>query len=209
MTVKFRYTLQRTMITYLLLIGFAAVMVGMEFVIETSGSEFRELWQAHSEQTVGQAINDQDVFQPLVTLRNKMILMLGIIMSVVVIVLTMFIKNITRPLQYMIETSREISMGDLSRTIRIDTDNELAELGNVINEMSSNLQEIIHFSLNTCAAGKELIAETASLLNRDSPPAEALFTAGENLALLDQQLAKLREVINCFEFYTIDQPPHV
>ncbi|MCK5914850.1 MAG: HAMP domain-containing protein, partial [Deltaproteobacteria bacterium] len=147
---KFRYTLQRTMVVYFLLIGFAALLLGVEFINETCSPELRGAWLTNIERVVGQTIESPDIFQPLDQLRNKAILLICIIMSVVVIVLMMFIKNITGPLQHMIEKSNDISNGDLSQTIRIDANNELTELGAVINEMSSNLQEIIHFSLNTC-----------------------------------------------------------
>jgi len=193
------------MIIYFLLIGFAALLLGVEFVGETSNTQFRKQWLTNIEKVVGQTIDSPEIFQPLDRLRYKAILMICIIMSVVVIVLMMFIKNITGPLQHMIEKSNEISTGDLSQTIKIDANNELADLGHVINEMSSNLQEIIHFSLNTCVSGKKLIADTSALLeNSLLPPAEQQ-EAREKLAELDTELTTLHNVVDYFKFYSIDE----
>jgi len=205
---RFRYTLQRTMIIYFLLIGFAALLLGVEFVNETSNNQFREKWLTNIETVVGQTIDSPEIFQPLDRLRHKAILMICIIMSVVVIVLMMFIKNITGPLQHMIEKSNEISTGDLSQTINIDANNELADLGGVINEMSSNLQEIIHFSLNTCLSGKRLIADTATLLENNPLPAAERQQVQDKLAELDSELATLQNVVDYFKFYSIDKSSH-
>lgn len=205
---KFRYTLQRTMIIYFLLIGFAALLLGVEFVSETYSSELRGAWLTNIEKIVGQTIDSPDIFQPLDQLRYKAVLMICIIMSVVVIILMMFIKNITGPLQHMIEKSNEISQGDLSQTIHIDANNELADLGDVINEMSSNLQEIIHFSLNTCVSGSKLINDTTTLLDHSSLTAKELLASKNRLAELDTELATLKNVVSCFKFYSIDERPH-
>ena len=205
---KFRYTLQRTMIIYFLLIGFAALLLGVEFIADTCSSELREAWLTNIEEIVGQTISSPDIFQPLEQLRYKVILMICIIMAVVVIVLMMFIKNITGPLQHMIEKSSEISQGDLSQTILIDANNELADLGNVINEMSSNLQEIIHFSRNTCVSGKELLTDASTLLNHNSLNPEELIITRNKLAELDTELETLQNIVDCFKFYSIDEHLH-
>ncbi|MEA3333577.1 MAG: HAMP domain-containing protein [Pseudomonadota bacterium] len=196
------------MIIYFLLIGFAALLLGVEFITETYNSELRGAWLTNIEKIVGQTINSPDIFQPLDRLRYKAVLMIGIIMSVVVIVLMMFIKNITEPLQHMIEKSNEISKGDLSQTITIDANNELADLGGVINEMSSNLQEIIHFSLNTCVSGRNLISDATTLLDQSSLIPEELLETRNKLAELDTELTTLKNVVDCFKFYSIDETPH-
>jgi nitrogen fixation/metabolism regulation signal transduction histidine kinase len=95
--------------------------------------------------------------RPPVRMRSKAMLMVIIIMSVMLIVLTMFIKNITEPLQHMIRVSEKISSGDLRQTIRIDARNELSHLGMVINEMASNLQEITMLSKRMCAGGHNFV----------------------------------------------------
>jgi len=201
---NFRYTLQRTMIIYFLLIGFAALLLGVEFTRETYN---RNLAGPVLETTSGPAATPT-VSRAIEHLRHKAILMICIIMFVVVIVLMMFIKNITGPLQHMIEKSNEISRGDLSQTIEIEANNELADLGNVINEMSSNLQEIIHFSLNTCLSGRRLIDEANTLLAEDPPKGKRLEELRDKLSELDDELAVFKNIVDCFKFYSIDENPH-
>lgn len=205
MIFKSRYTLQRTMIIYFLLIGFASLLVGVEFVAETHGRDLRGHWLTRIEKQTEQGLDRTAMFHPLDRLRNKAVLMILIIMSVMVIVLTMFIKNITEPLQHMIEKSKSISRGDLSQTIRIEADNELADLGGVINEMASNLQEIIHLSHNTCTSGGRTVTLASALLARDSVSPEDLETVRAHLGHLEDKLTALDEFVDCFKFYSIDR----
>jgi methyl-accepting chemotaxis protein len=155
MTPPNSYSLQRTMIIYILLIGFAALLVSSEFVMDTHSTALK--------QELTQIFNDM---QQRGTGRGPSLRALGenpqqshddggVILAVVVIVLTMFIKTITEPLQHMVEVSKAISAGDLSRTTGVDSKNELSQLSAAIDDMSTNLQEIIMLSRSVCdSAGR-------------------------------------------------------
>ena len=117
--------------------------------------------------------------------------------------MTMFMKHITEPLQHMIAASRKISGGDLSQTIRIEGDNELAELGGVINEMSSNLQEIIQISRNTCASGEAFLSAMAGTLDQAGPHAGDLPRMQREMDYFRSELDLLGEALDCFKFYAI------
>lgn len=196
------------MIIYFLLIGFASVLVGVEFLADFhSGSLKEEIWAnmqsyGHDDQYQG------EIFAPIDRMRSKAMLMVAIIMLVMVIVLTMFIKNITEPLQHMIQLSEKISSGDLSQTIRIDANNELAELGGVINEMSSNLQEIILLSQRMCAGGKRYIQEVIGHLSDEPLTEENALKMKETVGKIKEDLAMLEEVIAYFNFYSVDRKRH-
>lgn len=195
--------LQRTMIIYFLLIGFASMLVGVEFIVDTQSGELREtLLSNFSQYTCGE-IGAEAVFTPIVKLRNKAILMVAIILVVMIIILTMFIKNITEPLQHMIEISQSISKGDLSRTVAIDSQNELAQLGNVINEMSSNLQEITLLSQNLCQSGQAFTHHAAIILEAPEIDASRVAQLKEEVERLESEINMLTDVIEYFNFYSV------
>ncbi len=201
---RFKYSLQRTMIIYFLLIGAASLLVGFEFIIDTHREELsKELLSSIGKYSNNEIKADQ-VLQPVARLRNKAILMVAIIMFVMVVVLTMFIKNITDPLQHMIETSREISRGDLSCTINICSNNELAELGSVINEMSSNLQEIILLSKNLCSSGNDFAGNILAILKNRNLRSEDIIRIKEETTCFKTELESLNQVVDDFNFYTVE-----
>lgn len=202
---KSRYTLQRTMIIYFLLIGFASLLVGIEFLVDFHGGALKaEIWENIS-QYEQHKISQETILAPIDRLRSKAILMVAIIMFVMVIVLTMFIKNITEPLQHMIRLSEKISAGDLSHTIRINANNELSDLGNVINEMASNLQEIILLSQQMCTSGQQFVEQALHRLRDKSFGDADAAVLEQAVQELGTELTMLNEVIAYFSFYSVDQ----
>jgi len=193
------------MIIYFLLIGFASLLVGVEFIVDTQSGALKETLLDNFSQYANGEISADAVFTPIVILRNKAILMVAIILVVMIIILTMFIKNITEPLQHMIEVSRKISKGDLSQTVSIGSQNELAQLGNVINEMSSNLQEITLLSQNLCESGLAFTMQATNLLNEPGIDANSVAQLKEEIVLLESEICMLTDVITYFNFYTVER----
>lgn len=209
MGAKSRYSLQRTMIIYFLLIGFASMLVGIEFLSDFQGGELKEEIWSRIQSPDQPSIDKDAVLAPIDRLRSKAILMVAIIMVVMLIVLTMFIKHITEPLQHMIRKSQKISAGDLSQTIRIEANNELNELGNVINEMSSNLQEIILLSQHICASGRTHVDNALAQLKECTPDGEGMDRIERSIKALGSELTNLSEVVAYFNFYSVDRKSDV
>lgn len=190
---------------YFLLIGVASLMVGLEFVVDTHRKDLKEQLISNLEKYSQREIDLEQAFRPIDRLRSKALMMIAIIMFVMIIVLTMFIKNITGPLQHMIEMSKEISNGNLSRTIEINSNNELAELGNSINEMSSNLQEIILLSNNICSSGNNFIERTNHVLEKKNLCNEDLQIIKGELCCFKEKIESYNDLVNYFSFYSVNK----
>ncbi len=201
------YSLQRTMIIYILLIGFAALLVASEFVMDTHSTELKEELSHNFQQYASGELAQDQVYEPLLRIRNKAMMMVGVILAVVVIVLTMFIKTITEPLQHMVEVSKAISAGDLSQTTGIETKNELSQLSTAIDDMSTNLQEIIMLSRSVCDSAGRVTTNTMDLMRKEQ------MTPGESDAMKHQfsclasELTMLGQVIDFFKLYSVDDQP--
>ncbi|MEN8136142.1 MAG: HAMP domain-containing protein [Thermodesulfobacteriota bacterium] len=205
MAEKSGYSLQRTMLVYFLLIGVASLFVSFEFIADTHSQELKQgLIDNFQKYSQAEMVID-DVFQPIEKIRNKAILMIAIIVFVMVIVLTMFTKNITEPLQHMIGISKKLATGDLRQTIKIQSGNELGELGNVINELSSNLQETTLLSKNVCTIGAGSIGKTMEILTKEELTPEDRAKIRRKLAILQQELGSLDGLVNCFHFYSSEK----
>jgi methyl-accepting chemotaxis protein len=196
--------LQRTMIIYFLLIVCAALLVTIEFVFDVQSPQLKTTL-LHNFQEYGQHKMAQElVFVPLADLRNKAILMIAIIMYVTIIVLTMLTKNITSPLQHMIDVSQQISEGDLTKTIQINSHNELAELGKVINEMASNLQEVTVLSQNMSSTGTTCLENVRQLLASGEITEENTREVLDELEQLQMSFEMLQEFTECFRLYEVE-----
>lgn len=205
MGINAKYSLQRTMIIYFLLIGFASLLVGVEFVFDMQRPALKNNLINNFEKYSRNEIVIEEVFQPLEKMRDKATLMIAIIMVVMVIVLTMFMKNITEPLQYMIDMSKKISKGDLRQQINIHSNNELAELGNVINDLSSNLQEAMLLSQKISTGVGRNIALLSELLEQEEMHPDDRDKAKQELHLLQHELDLLDELVSYFDFYAVER----
>jgi methyl-accepting chemotaxis protein len=204
MTKRPGYTLQRTMIIYFLLIAAASLMVSAEFVMDTQSASLRQGLMEGFERYTRAEIPREEIFQPIVRLRHKALLMMGTVLIVTVIVLLMFIKTITEPLQHMIGVARRISSGDLSRAVSVQTANELATLSQVINDMTSNLQELILLSGNLMASAERLGEAAGGILQEPRPGPAKIREARETLARMESEAAMLAEMLACFQVYRVE-----
>ncbi len=137
--------LQTRLVNYFMLIAVAAMLIGVEFYFEMSRTEVTsEICTIAEQQAAG-----ADGALPLDNLRNKIVIMFGVLTIVVAIVLTMFIRNITAPLQKMADVAARINEGDLSLSVPIETHDEIGQVGDAINELTSNLQEVATMTSTT------------------------------------------------------------
>jgi methyl-accepting chemotaxis protein len=195
------------MIIYILLIGFAALLVASEFVLDTHSTALKlELTRNFQQYASGELAEDQ-VYEPLVKIRNKAMMMVGVILAVVVIVLTMFIKTITEPLQHMVEVSKAISAGDLSQTTGVESKNELSQLSAAIDDMSTNLQEIIMLSRSVCDSANRVTTNTMGLMKNEQLARGKSEAMEQQLARLESELTMLGQVIDFFKLYSVDNQP--
>lgn len=127
--------LEFRLLNYFTLIVLAASVIGIEFFIEINSSYYL------SEINSLSSIQNDSLNSSLSNLRNKIIIMLGLLTVVVAIIMMMFVKNIALPLKKMAEAARKINEGDLTEVIAIENNDEIGLVGTAINELTSNLQE--------------------------------------------------------------------
>ena len=201
--------LELCLLNYFLLIAIAAMMIGVEFYFEmgkpgltqdicslpANASELID-----SETVKPEVINTNldEISPALSDLRNKIAIMFGVLTLVVAIVMMMFVKNITRPLQRTLDTARLINDGDLSQVIKIEAHDEVGQLGIVINELTSNFQEIASSTLAMINAIESRI-DTLSRSLADNSPGSA-----EQITQIKQELNALHAFIDAFNLLQTD-----
>ncbi len=207
MTTKSSYTLQRTMIIYILLIGCAALLVTSEFVWDTHSTVLKQELTENVKRYTSGNLDEDPLYHSLVKIRNKAMMMVGVILAVVVIVLTMFIKTITEPLQHMIEISKAISTGDLRQATGIKTRSELSQLSTAIDDMSTNLQEIIMLSRSVCDSASEVVGNTLVLIESEAVSTSSAKAISQQLKGLESELTMLGQIVDSFKLYSVDDAP--
>lgn len=195
--------LELCLLNYFLLIAIAAVMIGIEFYFEMSKPGLMQDI-CISSTTVTEIVDpgfmntDAPESQALSDLRNKIVVMFGVLTIVVSIVMMMFVKNITRPLQRTLDTAKLINDGDLSQVIRIEAHDEVGQLGIVINELTSNFQEIATSTsamINVIESRLDTLSESLPDNNPDN---------AEQIAMIKQELDALHAFVDSFNLLQTD-----
>jgi methyl-accepting chemotaxis protein len=184
-------TLARQMLIYFGFIAAAALLITVEFVwaVRIIMAQANHLIQV----SAGSADPGQ-VLRSLQALQNRAFL-IGIVQVVVtLIVLVMLVRRITSPLQQMIDQARRISEGDLSRTIKIHRRDEIGLLGETINGLTSNIQEIVAFGLSTDGSLRASLAELRTHLKHD--PAHC-----QQLDRIEETLSGFKDILDGFQLF--------
>jgi methyl-accepting chemotaxis protein len=189
---KKQSSLERKMLSYFGLIAAASLLITVEFVYAiqaaTPGPEALGLASADSSTAIATVVNS------LHSLRGKALLMCVVQAVVTLIVLIMFMRRITGPLQHMVETSRLISEGDLSQTVRIRTPDEIGLLGETINGLASNIQELVTLGLSTKQSLQESLED---LRTKVGEPTEAAPEVDE----IERKLEMFGDLMSDFKLF--------
>jgi methyl-accepting chemotaxis protein len=191
---KNRSTLERKMLSYFGLIAAASLLITVEFVWAIRDATPTAL-AAGAVSVPSETV--ETVRHGMELLRGKAVLMCVVQGVVTLIVLIMFMRRITGPLQEMVEEARVISEGDLSRTIRVRARDEIGLIGETINGLTSNIQEIVSYGLSTEESLREPLTELRQRLVSDPE-------ATRQLDEIESQLDGFKEMAQGF---TLLPPP--
>lgn len=185
-------SLERKMLTYFGLIAAASLLITVEFLfaIHSAAPDPHEIV---SERFFSEAVG-RSLIEGLHSLRNKALLMFVVQVAVTLTVLIMFMRRITGPLEHMVETSRLISEGDLSRTIQTRSADEIGLLGETINGLTSNIQELVGFGLSTEASIRPHLDEIREAAG-DNPD------VADRLDQIDAQLEGFSDIMHSFTLF--------
>jgi len=191
--------LELCLLNYFLLIAIAAMMIGVEFYFEMGKPGLKQDICISPNAITETIITDVEEESPILSdLRNKIVVMFGVLTIVVAIVMMMFVKNITRPLQRTLNSAKLINDGDLSQVIKIEAHDEVGQLGIVINELTSNFQEIATSTSVMINEIESRIAALSDSLVDDDPDSV------EQITLIRQDIDILRTFIDSFNLLQTD-----
>lgn len=195
---KKRSSLERKMLSYFGLIAAASLLISIEFILAIRQAEMNA--NTFSTLNIGPQETIAAVIHSLEWLGSKALLMCGVQVVVTFIVLIMFIRRITGPLQDMVEKAEIISAGDLSQTIHVPGTDEIALLAETINALTSNIQEIVQLALINDESIRQSLED---LKNHKGGSAEIRHS----VAQMESKMDNLRDFLQ--EFTLLPPPSNV
>lgn len=148
--------LKKKLLLYFILISIVSISVSAEIILELGSPHFKDSFIVQMEKELSHHMSKEEVqdivetkmdrsviFAPIVDLQVRMILMLLVVSFSIIGAFFLFTKDIVTPMEGMVGATKKIADGDLSASVPVLSNDEIGQVGMLINEMSINLQDLI------------------------------------------------------------------
>jgi len=198
---------RKRLLIYFFLVIFAALTVSLEMIFEIGSNRTlcRISNSVTSQLTDAQAdrFEIDKVAHVLKQLQIRMILVTCLVLILMIAAMIVFIRNIVEPLDTMAKSARKIASGQLNETVPIRYDDEIGKIGQLLNELSVNLQEILLHLWNSTGQNIALLNNMYSIIcsQADSCKSRQLE---EDIECVRQDMETLQEMVKTFDFYNVE-----
>jgi nitrate/nitrite-specific signal transduction histidine kinase len=131
--------------------------------------------------------------------RGSTLILLSFLLAIQVVTFFFFHHYVLQPLSALLTATRQMTDGHLDSLIRIARKDEIGRLGESINDLTVNMQEVLLFIWNHSQQSRELLEHTTRQL--DTP--DSLSTARDDLEKMWQNNEDLRAIVLSFSYFEI------
>ncbi len=132
----------------------------------------------------------------------RMILAIFFALALLMIIPFLFIRNIVEPLEQVLHAVRKITEGNLEETVPIRNSDEIGKIGEQINALSVNIQEILlhvwNHSRDAVVFSGRIEQYILSQNSGSAPP-----DVKKDIALIRNSMEEIQNMVKTFEYYDI------
>lgn len=196
--------MKKKLLIYFLMISFISLVVGLEMIWEVGEpKQIERISNAMVEQFPGIEINayqSEKIFEPIKVLQLRMLGLLLIVGACIAVTLGVFIKKIANPLDEMIIAAKQVRDGNLSVTVPVVSKDEIGQLGDIFNDLSVNLQEVLLF----VAAVDSDLTDIINEIHKNRPvESEENKKLNEQIDLMSTKLDEIKDMVQSFNYYNV------
>ncbi len=134
-------------------------------------------------------------------IRYRMVLVMVAAMSLLVVIPFLFIRNIVEPLEYMLMAVRKITEGKLDTTVLIRNSDEIGKIGEQINALSVNIQEILLHVWNHSRDAAVFLERIEQYVRSEGSCTPS--DTERDIALIRNSMEEMQNMVKTFEYYDI------
>jgi methyl-accepting chemotaxis protein len=117
--------------------------------------------------------------------------------------LFLVVWKILKPLGGMVDAAKAITAGNLGETIPVRSHDELGMLGELLNDVAANFQEILLLVWNHTASSTRALQEIKTVVARSQSDGGTLSGITAHLTVVQEDLHAIQEVARTFQFYRV------
>ena len=193
---------KRLLVIYLLLVG-TIVAVNLAFTLQVTGEATTNDGRAQHEQAEKQnVVNINSGTSTGTTLSNSTLVWTFAVLVALALGYIMYIllTRIFKPLETIVKTAREISEGNLSVSVPLERRDEIGKLGQTVNDIAVNYQEVLLFTGTKVGNLRSAVSEMVDALDREENN-QTGTEMREQLEVMRRELEGLSDVVQQFRFY--------
>jgi len=227
--------MKKKLMLYFILVAIVSLSVSGEIILEVSSAkiekqithnfflELQKLPPTVKAEEIEDKIDAGKVFFPIYDLRNRMLLLLLVVFGCIVGAFFMFIKDIVAPMDGMVEATKKLAEGDLTVEVPVISEDEIGQIGGLINEMNAKLLDMINQVKQDISRHKDKVTVAQNMMSdimtetksgeiiehkrmRVSEFREMLKLVGDVSSLLEMMTADLTSLetfVNMYKTYKI------
>ncbi|MBF0524277.1 MAG: HAMP domain-containing protein [Deltaproteobacteria bacterium] len=205
----FRFSrLRHKIFIYFFLMVFVCLCVSLELIYQVGSPGVQEAIKSNivkSLSLTGDASGRIDlnyVCAPLKRLQHRMLLVVVIVIVSVIVACRFFIRDIVQPLDGMVNAGKLIANGHLGATVPVRSHDELGQLGEVINDLAANLQEVLLLVGVISSRNMKSVANIEKIVD-DLEHCDICPELIPELEMIVTDMNELVSIVKSFDFYDV------
>jgi uncharacterized membrane protein len=111
--------------------------------------------------------------------------------------------KILKPLGGTIDAAKAITEGNLGETVPVRAHDEIGMLGELLNDVAANFQEVLLLVWNHTASSSRALQEIEAVVARSQSGGGTLSEVRDHLTVVQEDLHAIQEVARTFQFYRV------
>jgi methyl-accepting chemotaxis protein len=198
--------LRKRLLIYFGLVVFVTFSIGVQFMVEVGSGYFqKQLFGSIMSQLHGDTKDSFDsskIKTVLKKLQCRMLLVMLIVLICVIATMFVFIRNIVEPLDLIGKAAQKISNGRLDESVPIRNHDEIGKIGELINDLAANLQEVLLHVWNQTAADIAILDDVYNELNTRHCD-EISPEIKNRVKSVRQDIDNMQSMVKAFDLYDI------
>ncbi len=198
--------LRKRLLIYFGLVVFVTFSIGIQFMVEVGSGYFqKQLFGSIMSQLHGDTKDSFDsskIKTVLKKLQCRMLLVMLIVLICVIATMFVFIRNIVEPLDLIGKAAQKISDGRLDESVPIRNHDEIGKIGELINDLAANLQEVLLHVWNQTAADIAILDDVYNELNTGLCEEISPEIKGQ-VKSVRQDIDNMQNMVKAFDLYNI------
>jgi len=191
---------------YFIPVIFIILLLGIELIYELGSDGLnKKIVESIYSQFPDQANNPDmtEVKNILKSLHVRAIMVVSILFLCFGVSAILFYRNFVKPVDKMAKGARRMAGGHLDKLIQVSSDNEITKIGELINDLAINMQEILLHVWNHTAQDIVLLDRIVKVCGTKSGGNGIPEEIKDDFRIVRQDIEDMQNMVKAFDYYNV------